>query len=143
MKIRLVCVAEGFRLETDDDYELKRQLKIGEVYEATIVRSRNPKFHRLYFQLIRCAWDNLGERWQTFFGNREVFRKTLEVAAGHYEMIYLPSKREWVQVPKSIAFDKLSEEGFSMLYERVKDVLFTFFYNNVEQHEFEQQLKFY
>lgn len=144
MKIRLICVADGFRLETDADYEKKRLLKIGQVYEASIVKVRNPKFHRLYFQLIRCAWDAVGEQWQSFFNySAEGFRKCVEVAAGSYDMMYSPARNEWVQVPRSIAFDKMSEEEFSTLYDRVKDVLYDFFLKNVDKHEFEEQLKYY
>lgn len=144
MKLRLVCVNNGFALETDSDYENKRKLKVGEVYEATIKHLRNSKFHRLYFALINCAWDNLGDKWQFFFGqNKDCFRKTVEVAAGNYEFIYSPSRCEWVQVPKSISFESMSEEEFSTLYERVKDVLFNFFLTNVSQVDFEKQLQYF
>lgn len=137
-------MADGFRLETDVDYEQKRKLRIGQVYEASIVKVRNPKFHRLYFQLMHCAWDAVGEKWQSFFNNSmEGFRKCVEVAAGNYDMMYSPARNEWVQIPRSIAFDKMSEEEFSSLYERVKDVLYNFFLKNVEKHEFEEQIKFY
>lgn len=144
MKIRLVCVNNGFVLESDTDYELKRKLKNGSVYEATIKLARNVKFHRMYFALINCAWENIGEKWQTFFGNnKDGFRKTIEVASGHYDTIYSPARNEWVQIPKSIAFDKMTEEEFGTLYERVKDVLYSFFLNNVSKADFEEQLKYF
>ena len=144
MKIRLVCTSKGFVLENDDDYEAKRLLKVGHVYEANIVHQRNTQFHRKYFQLINCAWELIGEQKQEFFhNNKNGFRKTLEVSAGHYDMLYSPERKEWLQVPKSIAFDKMNEKDFSSMYERVKDVLYTFFIDSDNRQLFEEQLKYF
>lgn len=144
MKIRLVCTSTGFVLESDEDYEVKRLLKNGSVYEATITRQRNPRFHRKYFQLINCAWDMIGEKWQEFFRcSKDGFRKTLELSAGYYDVIYSPARKEWTQIPKSIAFDKMDEGDFSSMYERVKDVLYTLFIDENNREQFEEQLKYF
>lgn len=109
----------------DDDFEEKRKLKLGKVYEANIKQARNFEFHKKYFKLINIAWELLGEKTHNFFKNSENFRKAVEVAAGNFEMLYLISKNEWVQQAKSIAFDKMSKEEFEELYERVKDVIWS------------------
>ena len=141
MKMHLVCTASGLKPETDADYDVKKRLRVGETYEVTIHHVRNPKFHRKYFALINCAWEYLGEQWWKFFNNdKDGFRKTVEVAAGYYEPMWSPVRNEWLQVPKSIAFDKMAEDEFSQLYERVKDVLFSVFLGNVNKDEFEEQL---
>ena len=54
--------------------------------------------------------------------------------------MWSPVRNEWLQVPKSIAFDKMAEDELSKLYERVKDVLFSMFLGNVNKDEFEEQL---
>lgn len=144
MKINLVCTSDGFKVADDTDYEKKRKLKKGVVYQCSIQEYRNYKFLKLYFSLINCAWEYLTEAQRAFFKeDSEVFRKCVEVAAGHYELCYSVARKEWVEVPKSIAFDKLNESDFSSLYERVKDVLYNTFITNINKEEFEQQLRFF
>ena len=141
MKMRLVCTASGLKPETDADYDVKKRLKIGQPYEVTVHHVRNQKVHRKYFALINCAWEYLGEQRQSFFNNdKEGFRKTVEVSAGYYEPMWSPTRNEWLQVPKSIAFDKIAEDEFSALYESIKNVLFALFLGNVNKDEFEEQL---
>ena len=144
MKLNVVNTATGFVPETDSDYEAKRKLKRGAVYEITVKEMRNPKFHRLYFSLINLSWEYLSEPQRAFFKEDvNAFRKTVEVAAGHFEPVYSVARQSWLEMPKSIAFDKLSESDFHDLYERVKDVIYQTFIPNVNKEEFEQQLKWF
>lgn len=138
MEIDLKCTAEGFLVVNGDEaYEQKRKLKVGKTYTVTIKEQRNPKFHKKYFALINCAWAFLNERQTAFFKeNVEIFRKTVEMAAGHCEMVYSVERKEWVEVPKSIAYDKIDEVEFRDLYERVKDVLFLVFLKGISEEEF-------
>lgn len=144
MKINLVVTDIGLIPATDDDKEQLKAVKRGTVVEAKITEYRNYKFLRKYFALINCAWEFLTEEQQKFFyGNKDSFRKTVEVSAGHCEPVYNRTRNEWQDVPKSIAFDKLTESEFSQLYERVKDVLYELFLMSVNKEEFEEQLKWY
>ena len=142
MKINLVVTSEGFRCASDDDYEKKKTLKRGSVIECTVKEYRNYKFHKLYFSMINLSWEYLTEQQREFFHeNVDAFRKTVEVAAGHYEPVYSVSRQMWLEVPKSIAFDKMDEASFHDLYERVKDVIFNMFIPNVNKDEFEYAIK--
>lgn len=144
MKLNVINTSTGFIPETQADSDLKAKLHIGHTYEVSLKHVRNPKFHRLYFALINCAWQHLDPKWRSFFGeNIECFRKTVEVSAGHYEHIYSPSRREWIQVPKSISFESISETDFSSLYERVRQVLFEHFLLHVSMDEFDKELKYF
>lgn len=107
----------------DEDLDNKNKLKLGKSYWATIKLARNIDFHRKYFKLISVAWELLGEKTHKFFKTKDSFRKTVEVTAGWSEPVYSISRNEWVEVPKSIAFDKMSQDEFEELYERVKDVI--------------------
>lgn len=141
MEIKLICTATGFKVCDDTDYEVKRKLKIGQVYSCRIKQLRNYSFHRKYFGLINCAWGFLSEPAREFFKQDvEVFRKTVEVSAGHCEKVYSLALREWVDMPKSIAFDKMTADEFSDLYERVKDVLFSVFLKDVKLSDFLREL---
>lgn len=127
----------GLKPLYDEDYDEKKKLKVGETYEATIKKARNVRFHRKYFSLIHTAWAYQNERVTAHFHeNPDGFRKTVEIAAGWYEPCYSIERREWVEIPKSIAFDKMDEAEFEELYERVKDVLFKYFLKHVTPEEF-------
>jgi hypothetical protein len=137
MEIRLLNTPSGLKPLYDEDYDQKKKLKIGEIYKAKITIARNINFHRKYFALINCAWAYQNERTTKHFKNNvECFRKTVEVAAGHCDTVYNLSLKSWVDIPKSIAFDKLKQEEFEDLYERVKDVLFTTFLKGIDEEEF-------
>lgn len=137
MELRLLNTPSGLKPLYDEDYDQKKKLKIGEIYKAKISIARNINFHRKYFALINCAWAYQNERTTKHFkDNVECFRKTVEIAAGHCDTVYNLSLKSWVDIPKSIAFDKLKQEEFEDLYERVKDVLFTTFLKGIDEEEF-------
>ena len=141
MEIKLICTATGFKVCDDTDYEVKRKLKIGQVYSCKIKQLRNYNFHRKYFALINCAWGFISEPTREFFHQDvEIFRKTVEIDSGHCERSYSLSRREWIDVPKSIAFDKMSPDEFADLYERVKEVLFKVFLKQVKLDDFMREL---
>lgn len=144
MKIKLKCTSEGFLAVVGDHaYEQKRELKVGKEYTATITEIRNPKLHKKYFALIDCAWEFMNEKQRSFFcesvddrPSKKIFRKTMEMAAGHCTRVYSIKRNEWQDEPKSIAYDKLDEIAFRNLYERVKDVLFATALRGVNEEEF-------
>ena len=141
MKMLLKNTVSGLVPMFDDDYEEKRKLKIGEIYMCEVKKERNINFHRKYFALINCAWAFMNERQTEFFKeNIDGFRKTIEVAAGHYEPVYDLTRGEWLHAPKSIAFSKMDEHAFRDLYERVKDVLFDTALKSVSYDDFMNQL---
>lgn len=137
MEMYLLNTVEGLKPCNDDDYDSKKKLKIGHVYKAKIVLVRNLDFHRKYFALINTAWSYQDERREAFFHHDvNCFRKTVEVAAGCCERIYSLSRHEWVEIPKSISFEKMDELEFRDLYERVKDVLFSTFLTHITEKDF-------
>lgn len=140
MELLLMNTAQGLKPMYDEDYEEKKKLKIGQLYKAKVTVPRNIQFHRKYFAMISCAWDLLTERQREFFGTKESFRKTLQVAAGHCERVFNLELRAWVEVPKSIAFDKMSGDEFEELYRDVREVLLTVFLKHITIEQFEETL---
>lgn len=140
MKIYLFNTIDGFRVCQDQDYEEKRKLKLGVIYEADIRLVRNYEFHKKYYKLISVAWEYLTEKQQEFIKTKEQFRKTLQIAAGWCETYYSIKRKEWVEESKSIAFDSMSADEFETLYNSVKDVLFATFLRNISQEEFMKNL---
>jgi hypothetical protein len=82
---------------------------------------------------------------QTEFFKNDVnqFRKTIEISAGHYDLVYSIKLKEWVEIPKSISFDKMDEFEFRELYKSVKDVIFTLFLKHISIEEFEKNLSLF
>ena len=141
--MKLLCKNEMFGLVPmfDEDYNQKRKLKFGEVYTCEIKKARNYQFHKLYFALINLAWEYQNEKTQTFFKNDITnFRKAVEISAGHCDTAFNIKLKCWTDIPKSIAFDKMDEFEFKVLYDRVKDVLFLVFLKDISQEEFERNL---
>ena len=139
MKLHLLNTPYGLVPVDDDAYEAKQKLKIGQVYEADIKLDRNYQFHKKYFSLIRIAWEYLLEGEAKEFKTKEIFRKWCEIQAGNCDVLRLPDGH-YLRLPKSIAFDKMGEDEFSELYERVKDVIWDLIGDRVTKEEFERVL---
>ena len=141
MDIYCTNTARGLVPNYDADYDSKKKLKIGETYKCKITKPRNYEFHRRYFALINCAFEYLDERQTDFFKNDvELFRKTVEIAAGNCELVYSIKRQEWIEIPKSISFSSMDDLEFQELYERVKGVLFDTFLTHITEEEFMSNL---
>ena len=140
MELFLMNTAQGLKPMYDEDYDEKRRLRIGQVYKAKIVVPRNIELHRKYFSMLNCAWDLLTERQREFFGTKESFRKTVQVAAGYCERVYNLDIKSWVEIPRSIAFDKMKGDEFERLYNDVREVLLTVFLKHITIEQFEETL---
>ena len=140
MRFLVVNTPRGLIPLGDDDYEEKKKLKIGDTYSVEIKVVRNLDFHRKYFAMISYAWEFLNEREIATFKTKENFRKYIEVAAGHCDVIFHPRLQEFVEIPKSISFGKMDNTAFSNLYQKVKDVIFSIIGERVSEQEFERLL---
>lgn len=138
--MRLQNTMHGLMPCMDEDYEVKRKLKIGAIYEVEIKQARNYDFFKKYHALISCAYEFLTERQKEFIGSKENFRKTLQIAAGWSETYYSIQRKEWIEESKSISFGAMSEAEFSELYDNVKNVLFATFLRHISQDEFMKEL---
>lgn len=142
MELYLLNTASGLKPCDDEDYEKKLRLRPGRIYKCKVTLARNYEFHKKYFALINCAWAYQPERVVEHFKHSvEQFRKTVEIAAGHCDTVYSISLRSWIDIPRSIAFDKMDETAFQDLYDRVKDVLFNIFLRNISEEEFMKNLR--
>lgn len=141
MQIDLMNTERGLVPLYDADYDEKRKLKIGKVYRAEIKVPRNLQFHKKYYALLHTAWEFQNEKTTEFFhSDFECFRKTILVAVGWCEPLFVLEKRIWVQQAKSISFSSMTETEFEDLYEKTKNVLYTIFLKNVSIDEFEKVL---
>lgn len=140
MKLLVINTPRGLVPMGDDDFDEKKKLKLGQTYSVEIKVARNVDFHRKYFALIAYAWEFLNEQETARFKSKDNFRKYLEMAAGHCDIIYHPRLQEFVEIPKSISFGSMDNTAFSELYERVKDVIFSIIGDRVTRDVFERLL---
>lgn len=124
----------------DEDYDLKKRLKVGQSYVADVKVARNVGFHRKYWALLNAAWSLLPERTSNGFRSLEGFRSYVIVAAGFYELYFNPRLKEFVEVPRSISFEKMDEVEFGELYDRSKDVIWSIVGRYVSEEDFERCL---
>ena len=141
MKIYIKNTVHGLYPLYPEDHEKKAKLKIGESYLVEIKKARNIDFHRKYFALINCAWEYQSEKRQGFFKNDKTnFRKTIEVSSGYCDTIFNLKLRSWIDIPKSVSFDKMDEYAFGKLYESVRNVIFQTLIEGVSEKEFMENL---
>lgn len=140
MKLNLLNTPSGLKPCYDEDFDEKKKLKIGQVYQAEIKMKRNYLFHKKYFALVKLAWEYLPEKTSAGFRTIDNFRKYCEVAAGHCDTFYSPKLKEWVEVPKSISFDSMDEAAFQTFYENVSAVIFKLIGRYVSEEEFMNNL---
>ena len=140
MKLNLLCTQQGLVPMYDEDYDLKKRLKVGQSYVADVKVARNVGFHRKYWALLNAAWSLLPERTSNGFRSLEGFRSYVIVAAGFYELYFNPRLKEFVEVPRSISFEKMDEVEFSELYDRSKDVIWSIVGRYVSEEDFERCL---
>lgn len=124
----------------DADYNLKKRLKVGQTYVADVKVLTNAQFFRKYWALLNAAWSLLPEKTANGFRTLEGFRAYVIVSAGFYDLYFNPRLREFVEVPKSIAYDRMDEVEFSNLYDRSKDVIWSILCNYVSEEDFERCL---
>lgn len=108
----------------DDDAEKLKSIRDGQPVLVTIAEARSIRFHRKYFALVSTAWECLDERWRIRFReNLDNFRRTLTLLAGFTDQVYRPKSGEWVEAPRSISFERMSEAEFRLLYDATLNVL--------------------
>ena len=145
MKIKVVVTPHGLVPLFDDDFELKKWLKVGECYEGEFRLIRNLQFHKKAFSLLNTAWMLLPEKTQNGFRSKDAFRDTITVAAGFVEVYYDLKEQKYCEKPKSWAFDSMDNEEFSRLYDALKDVIWSILSKKkvVSQETFERYLQNY
>lgn len=125
-------------LYDSDDFE-KRKLKIGQDYKIEIKKARNVQFLKKYFALIKLAWLNMPEQFDSQYPHPENLRKALQIEAGYFETSYTLDGMQLIE-SKSIAFDELDEDGFQEVYNKVLDVVLKWILPNNTSEEIEKEL---
>ena len=122
MKFFLCKHNNHFLPATDDDEKKASKIGAGEIIKVTCTNQRNVRFHRKFFALIKIAWDNLPEKFDGYFGTPEDLRRELIILAGFYKE-HKDFYGNVIKTPESMAFDKMDQEKFEQLYDKVLDLV--------------------
>ena len=96
----------------DESAEKLASLGLDTVGKFTCNKNRNGPNHRRFFKFIEVAFD-----MQNHFDDSEHFRKWLIMKAGYYQTIVAPNFNT-IFLPQSIAFEKIEEEDFKILFKK-------------------------
>lgn len=104
---------------TDEESEAAlRKLKDGQEVSVEMKRARSGPQHRLFFALMKVAFDNQ----QTEFPTVDTLRKAVLVQAGYVD----PQMRltgEVVLIPQSLSYHNMKQETFNKCFEDCVDVI--------------------
>ncbi len=122
MKFHLVKIRTGYIPASADDYEASAKIETGELVEVTSSDQRCIKFHRMFFALIKLAYDNLPENLDGHFPTIDDFRYEITRRSGFYRE-YTDFKGNVNYRPESINFSNMGQERFEKLYEKVLNTI--------------------
>ena len=100
----------------DQAKKIFKRYKVGELAELENPIKRNLKFTAKYFVMLKLTFEN-----QDITDNKDLFRKLVQIQAGHYYWITLidgSKQKESI----SIKFESMDDLEFEKLYNDVFDV---------------------
>tara|TARA_R110001592_G_scaffold202982_1_gene452683 strand:- start:169 stop:609 length:441 start_codon:yes stop_codon:yes gene_type:complete len=100
----------------------------GKTVSVTTTQARSPEQHKLFFRLLKKAFDNQ----QTKFPTMDHMRKALLVEAGYSEPHY-KMNGEIVLVAKSMSFQNMKHEEFNNLFDSVVDIICEYVMPNMDK----------
>lgn len=93
------------------------KMAFGKLFRAEVVSPRSDKQHRLYWSLCNRIAAAIGSE-------AENISDVLKIQTGHCEIIRSKTYGE-LRLPRSIAFSKLDQEGFSEFFRRCTIIIET------------------
>ena len=118
--MKFTAIKKDWYLIPQGDEGINAHEKIPEGAEVYIeyIKSRSPGNHRRAFAFFNMVFD-----MQEHFTDMNPMRKWLTMKAGYYTEIVAPNGKI-VFIPKSIAFDKITDEDeFRALFSKIIDVV--------------------
>jgi len=114
---------------TQQDHDLLKVWRVGDDLRATVVKPRNGKFHRLAFALLNLVFQN-----QDKYDTLEQLLIEFKLKSGHYEE-HLTLKGKIIYQAKSIAFDKMGQPEFEVLYSKWIDIALNHFMGDMTEQQ--------
>lgn len=112
----------------------------GKIVKIKVIQVRNGRFHRLYWKLIDTVWKNVES---IAYPDLDDFHDAIKIMVGYRKRlivyhdirnddgeIIVPAGTEFF-VPRSIAFANMTQETFDRFFDRVADLVVTYFWPTV------------
>lgn len=137
-----VCLArlpfrEGQSIWGPMNAEDEKALKGCDEIIFDLVKKRSAGNHRRYFAFIAQAFD-----MQEHFDNPDIFRKYLELKAGHYDMVVSPANGDTAYWPRSISWEKLDEDEFKRLFSEVVNAFMKVYGHSLDERQINQMMSY-
>jgi len=125
----------------ESDLEISRKLPIGQRLSCsgTDRDIRNLGHHKKLFSLLKLTMQNLPEKYKDAFKNQNQLLEELKVQSGHIEKRTSLGGSAYF-VPKSIAFDSMSQDDFSEFYDAVVDIVCKYILPDVSSKKLDEQI---
>lgn len=100
-------------------------------------KNRSPGNHRRYFAFINTAFD-----MQDTYDSPEIFRKYVEMLAGHFDTVISARTGEAMYWPRSISWEKLDEDAFRKLFNEVVNAFLGWYGKKLSDYQINQLVSF-
>lgn len=136
MAIEVLLIREGTKLGAADSLsaELIAGIKAHETVTATIRRPRNPGHHRKLFALLKVVFEA-----QQTFATIDQLLGALKLSIGLFDTGLTIDKVPYV-VPRSISFTAMDQNQFTVVYDKMVDVILTKILPAVSRSDLEAQI---
>lgn len=128
---------DGLALYAAVDADSEKRINNVNEFIFDYKKSRNPKNHRRYFAFIKNAFD-----MQDQYDNQEIFRKYLEMLAGHFDTVISARTGEAMYWPRSIGWDALDETEFRKLFDEVVNAFLNWYGDKLNDHQVSKLLEY-
>jgi hypothetical protein len=123
----------GFAADDEDALASLRRIPVGTTVRCEITRPRSVAQLRYYWQLCALVAQNHAQ-----LQTREQVDQALRILTGHVDLMQLGDAT--VQIPRRIAFSKLSQDEWQAYLSRAKDAVLQHLLPGVELPEFEAEI---
>jgi hypothetical protein len=137
MAIEVLLIREGSKLGAADSLsaELIAGIKAHETVTATIRRPRSRGHHRTLFALMKVVFEA-----QNTFATIDQLLGALKLSIGLFDTGLTIDKVPYV-VPRSISFTAMDQNQFTILYDKMVDVILTKILPAVSRADLEAQIQ--
>ena len=128
---------EGLDLYAPVDADSEKRINGVQEFIFDYKKNRSAANHRRYFAFINTAFD-----MQETYENQEIFRKYLEMLAGHFDTVISARTGEAMYWPKSINWDSLDETEFRKLFNEVVNAFLGWYGQKLDDMQINQLVGF-
>ena len=121
-KFAAIRVGEYLRPPQPDGERIVQALSGDAQIMVEVNQRRNVKQHNLAMAMITTVWENIPEKIAHLWPTKDHFRKMLLEATGYVEE-YRDIAGNVKVVPRSMSFDKMSQEEFDAFFKEAMNII--------------------